>query len=196
MRITLTIKQILIDLGLTLLSGIIVGLLLRGCDDSSQPLMKTHSTSTERSVNERPDSASVQVSLPALSMNVRGKGRLGGQAFRRLDDTNTKRLNVQTPDPISCFDTIGYFSHGSQTDTISVCHNMKTDSFYLSVKLAPRTVTEVIHYVARDSLVIIRDSVYISLPNERSWYHDPSLVLGGFSIGSVLGVVLGFFLSR
>ena len=189
MRITLTIRQILIDLALTLISGIIVGLLLRGCDDSSQPPMQTHVTSTDRSVKDRPDSIPVVIDVPAVAVQVRGKGRMRDHK----EDTTIRPYNHTS---ISCFDTIGYFSHGLETDTISVCHNIQTDSFYVAVKLSPRTVKEVIHYVARDSLVIVRDSVYISVPEQRSWYHDPSLVLGGFSIGSVLGVVLGFFLSR
>jgi hypothetical protein len=47
--------------------------------------------------------------------------------------------------------------------------------------------------MARDSLVIIRDSVKEIGVRESLWWHEPVLVIGGVTVGAVLGVLISLF---
>ncbi|HYM21445.1 MAG TPA: hypothetical protein VEW28_10650 [Candidatus Kapabacteria bacterium] len=202
--ISLSVKQILACAFVLLQSGVTIGLLLRGCEHLSAdiPIIPEHSSVSERSVQLRDDSTSVAVSVPAGRFAVRGSStrRIGVSAYRGIAKKDSFAKDILANDTASkmfCLDSVGYFSGQDSTqmfpDTISLCHNIVTNEFDLRMRTSERKSIVKVKYLARDSVTLIRDSVEIAAIERRPWWEEPVLVVGGVSVGFVLGAVAVLF---
>jgi hypothetical protein len=182
------------------LLGVTVGLLYKQSPMSGvlSPESK-HTTETVKTLSLRPDSVIAQVTTHPDHISLRAKPNSAYQKYANDSVRETPDTGLRTSDSLVCFDSVGYFSVSDSLpvspdtvfpDTISVCHNLATNEFSLLLALAPRREHVLVKYMARDSLITIHDSVTQIIKPEQGWWHDPVLVVGGVTVGAVLGVLI------
>lgn len=156
---------------------VILSSLLRECrTPHEQSFVQT------RTVTTRADSTQTIVTIHPRPLSLRGKPNRGNTIVA-ADSSSTYW---------QCLDSVGYFSSGDSLthspDTVTLCHNPATNELSAVIRLAPRHEQVLVRYEAKDSVITILEK---EIGTREAWWREPTLIVGGVTIGIGLGFLLG-----
>ena len=170
-----------------------------GCN---APLPKHKTVQTQHAaLRLRPDSIIIHDTIRLTRWRIRAQANWRGFDTIQPLPSDTPRVTAArsmpsglSPDSaLSCLDTL--ISTGDTAaigpDTMSICHDMITDRFYIAIQPAARRLDTVVTYLARDSIIDHFDATTITRQAPGDNIFDQALrIIGAIAIGFFLGKVL------